>query len=387
MIPENDAAPADAPKLDREELRRYDRHLLLPEVGLEGQLKLKGAKVLVVGAGGLGSPLCLYLAAAGVGRIGIVDFDAVDVSNLQRQVLYDARSLGRPKASAARERLLGLNPGLRIDAVETRLDPGNVRGILDEYDLAADCTDNFKTRYLINDACAAAGKPDVYGSVFRFEGQVAVLGTRQGPCYRCLHPEPPPPELAPSCVEGGVLGALPGIIGALQAAEVLKLILGIGSPLIGRLLLFDALRMESRILRLPKDPNCPACSGKSLPLAASDSPSCRAAEPAETAPEISAKELRRRLRRDGGIRLLDVREPAETASGGIPDSRRIPLAALTDRIDELNAADEIVVYCKTGIRSAQAVRLLSERGFFRARSLAGGIDAWIGELDPGRPFR
>ncbi|MBI4055683.1 MAG: molybdopterin-synthase adenylyltransferase MoeB [Elusimicrobia bacterium] len=384
--------------LSQEEIQRYSRHLIMPEVGMQGQKRLKAARVLLVGAGGLGSPLGLYLAAAGVGRIGIVDFDTVEFSNLQRQVLHATQDVGRPKLESAQMRLQGVNPGVEIVPHELRLSSANALEVLKEYDVVADGTDNFPTRYLVNDACALLGKPNVYASIFRFEGQVSVFDARLGPCYRCLYPEPPPPGLVPSCAEGGVLGVLPGIVGALQALEVIKLLVGQGELLIGQLLLFDALKMEFKKLKLRKDPGCPLC-GKNPTIrglidyeefcgvASSPQHSVGGSVSVEEAgvPEISVQELKKRL--DGGedLVLVDVREPHEYEICKIQGSRLIPLGELPDRVHELNCAEEIVVHCRMGGRSAQAVQFLMQAGFRKVKNLKGGIDAWAREIDPSVP--
>jgi sulfur-carrier protein adenylyltransferase/sulfurtransferase len=373
---------AEPPALSPDEVLRYSRHLLIPEVGVEGQLKLKQARVLLVGAGGLGAPLGLYLAAAGIGRIGLVDLDTVDVSNLQRQVIHQTSDVGRRKVESAAESMRAINPALRLDLFDTALSSGNALEVLRDYDIVVDGTDNFPTRYLVNDACVLLGKPNVYGSVFRFEGQASVFNWQGGPCYRCLYPEPPPPGLVPSCAEGGVLGVLPGLIGLIQATETVKLILGLGESLAGRLLLYDALQMRFRELKLRRDPECPACG---------DRPTIRelidyrqfcgvAAEP-----EIEVTELKTMMDRGDRFTLLDVREPHEFQIGRIPGSVLIPLKELPNRIGELNPADDIVVHCRSGVRSANAVALLAKAGFARARNLRGGILAWSDKIDPRVP--
>ena len=385
------AAPGVA--LSPEEIRRYSRHLILPDVGLEGQRKLKAASVLLIGAGGLGSPLAMYLAAAGVGRLGLVDFDVVDESNLQRQLLHGTSDVGRPKLDSARDRLREINPHVHVETYETRLTSGNARALVAEYDLVADGTDNFPTRYLVNDASVLTGTPNVYGSIFRFEGQASVFGAPGGPCYRCLYPEPPPPGLVPSCAEGGVLGVLPGIVGALQATEVVKWITGIGEPLVGRLLLFDALAMTFRTLKVRRDPNCPVCGDHPTVTELIDYeafcgiPQAKAAEArAEPVPEIDVRALKARLDRGEAPFLLDVREPHEYAIAHL-GAPLIPLGVLAERLGELEAHRdaEIVVYCRSGVRSARAVRLLRERGFTGAVNLRGGILAWSDEIDPTVP--
>jgi len=389
-IPPTQQTDQPAVALSKEEILRYSRHLIMPEVGMEGQLKLKQAKVLCIGTGGLGAPLGLYLAAAGVGRIGLVDFDAVDSTNLQRQILFSSQDVGRPKIEAASERLHGLNPDIQIDPIEARLTSENALEILKDYDVIVDGTDNFPTRYLVNDACVLLGKPNVYGSIFRFEGQVTIFGHPGGPCYRCLYPEPPPPGLVPSCAEGGVLGVLPGIVGAIQAAEALKLILGKGEPLIGRLLLFDALAMRFRELKLRKNRECPACGdhptisqlidyaefcgirGEEAPL------------PQTTVPEITPKELKARLDRGDDIFILDVREPHEYQICNL-GGNLIPLGDLSKRVNELDSSREIVAHCRSGKRSAEAVEFLRSAGFRKVLNLKGGILAWSDEVDPSVP--
>ncbi len=384
-------APSDPPTalpLSREELRRYSRHLILSEVGVAGQKRLRESRVLVVGAGGLGAPVTLYLAAAGVGEIGLVDFDRVEASNLQRQVLYATSQIGRPKIEAARERLEDLNPGVTVRPYPEKLDRTNALGILRDYDVVVDGTDNFPTRYLVNDACVLLGKPDVFGSVYRFEGQASVFDARRGPCYRCLYSEPPPPGLVPSCAEGGVLGVLPGLIGLVQATEAVKLLLGIGEPLVGRLMLFDALGMQFRELRLKKNPDCVLCGPRATQTELIDYPAFCGVVPEErtaTLPEISAEGLAAELRGSEPPLLVDVREPGEWAIAHLPGARLIPRAQLAERVTELAAAPAIVVYCKSGGRSALAQRLLLELGFDRVRNLRGGLDAWAREVDPTMP--
>jgi sulfur-carrier protein adenylyltransferase/sulfurtransferase len=377
----------DAP-FARDDLIRYSRHLLLPEVGLAGQKKLRAAKVLVVGAGGLGSPTTLYLAAAGVGEIGLVDFDRVDASNLQRQILYGTSDVGRPKLEAASERLTGLNPGVRVVPHEERLSSANAMEILGRYDVIVDGTDNFPTRYLVNDACVLLGKPNVYGSIYRFEGQASVFDARRGPCYRCLFPEPPPPDLVPSCAEAGVLGVLPGLVGTIQATETIKLLLKIGEPLYGRLLLFDALEMRFRELQIQKDPECDLCSPHAtqkglIDYAAFCGVPAPTAEPeASTVPEISPEELKVELDSPEPPLLIDVRDPEEWQISRIEGARLIPRAQLSEKVDELTRAREIVLYCRSGKRSALATQLLLDLGFSHVKSLAGGINAWADQVDP-----
>ncbi len=373
------------------ELRRYQRHLTLPEVGVDGQKTLKAASVLLVGAGGLGSPLALYLAAAGVGRLGLVDFDVVDETNLQRQVLYGTKDVGRPKLASARDRLLDLNPYVQLDLHEIRLTSDNALALLADYDLVADGTDNFPTRYLVNDASVLTGTPNVYASIFQFEGQVSVFGLPEGPCYRCLYPEPPPPGLVPSCAEGGVLGILPGFVGTLQATEVIKLLLGIGEPLVGRLLLIDALSTTFRTLKVRKNPECPICGAHPTVTELIDYeafcglPANGAAPSAEQAvPEVTVHDLK--AHRDLGETpfVLDVRKPFEAEIASLGADQLIPVEELADRLGEVQARrdQEIVVHCRSGVRSARAVRLLHEAGFTRAVNLQGGILAWSDEIDP-----
>jgi len=379
------------PPISQAELLRYGRHLILPEVGLQGQRKLKAAAVLIVGAGGLGSPLALYLAAAGVGRIGIVDFDRVEESNLQRQILHGTSSVGRPKLESAKARLLDLNPGVRVDTYETRLTSENALDILSPYDIVVDGTDNFPTRYLVNDACVLLGKPNVYGSIFRFEGQASVFDAARGPCYRCLYPEPPPPGLVPSCAEGGVLGVLPGVIGVIQGIETIKLILGGGEPLIGRLLLFDALAMTFRELALRKDPACPLCGERRTIDRLIDYEQFCGLTPAEQAGvtaealEITAKELAANRERGDVPVLIDVREPHEHEIARIPGSTLIPLNTLPARVSELDTSRMIVLHCHHGQRSMRALEFLRQSGFQKLKNLRGGIDAWSRDVDPTVP--
>ncbi len=379
------------PPLSRDELLRYGRHLILPEVGLDGQRRLKAASVAIVGAGGLGSPLTLYLAAAGIGRIGLVDFDRVDASNLQRQILYGESSLGAPKLEAAKGRLADLNPHVVVEAHATRLTSANALDLLGRYDVVADGTDNFPTRYLVNDACALLGKPNVYGSIFRFEGQASVFDAKRGPCYRCLYPEPPPPGLVPSCAEGGVLGVLPGVIGVVQGIEVIKLVLGLGETLLGRLLLFDALGMRFRELALRKDPACPLCGERPTITALVDyeafcglAPGANGAA-GEGEEEIDARALSAALAGGEAITLIDVREPHEAAIARLPGATLIPLGTLPERARELDSSRAIVLYCHHGQRSHQALEFLRRAGFRKLRHLRGGIDAWSREVDPALP--
>jgi adenylyltransferase/sulfurtransferase len=382
------AAPAEA--LSNEEIRRYSRHLIMPEVGIEGQRKLKAARVLAIGAGGLGSPLAVYLAAAGVGTIGLVDFDVVDESNLQRQILYGTSDLGRPKLASAAERLRDMNPNVEVVPFETRLSSANALEIFRGFDVVADGTDNFPTRYLVNDACALTGKPNVYASIFRFEGQASVFWAARGPCYRCLYPEPPPPGLVPSCAEGGVLGILPGLLGVIQATETIKLILDAGETLVGRLLLVDALSMRFRELKLKKNPRCALCGERPSIRELVDYEAFCGVPPAADGtsadvPEVTVEELRGMRARAEDFVLLDVREPHEVAICAFPESVRVPLGALPDNLNRLSTADEIVVHCKLGGRSAKAVQLLRDAGFRKVRNLAGGIDRWAERIDPTMP--
>jgi adenylyltransferase/sulfurtransferase len=379
-----------ATSLSKEEILRYSRHLIMPEVGMEGQLKLKNAKVLCIGTGGLGAPLGLYLAAAGVGKLGIVDFDVVDNTNLQRQVLFSTSDVGKPKVAAAAARLRGLNPDIEIVAHETNLTSDNALELFKDYDIIVDGTDNFPTRYLVNDACVILGKPNVYGSIFRFDGQITVFAYPGGPCYRCLYPEPPPPGLVPSCAEGGVLGVLPGIVGTIQAAETLKLILGKGDPLVGRLLLLDALGMKFRELKLRKNPECPVCGEHPTVTKLIDYVEfcgIRGEEAPSTVtniPEITPKELKARLDRGDDLYILDVREPHEYKICNL-GGHLIPLGELSRRAAELDSSREIVAHCRSGKRSADAVDFLRKAGFKKIWNLKGGILAWSDEVDPSVP--
>jgi sulfur-carrier protein adenylyltransferase/sulfurtransferase len=382
---------AELPELSNEEILRYSRHLIIPDVGLEGQRRLKGARVLLVGAGGLGSPLGLYLAAAGVGHLGLVDFDVVDLTNLQRQIIHGTKDVGRPKLESARERIADVNPHVHLETYETQLTSQNALEIVRDYDLVVDGTDNFPTRYLVNDACVITGKPNVYGSIFRFEGQSSVFATESGPCYRCLFREPPPPGLVPSCAEGGVLGVLPGLIGVVQATEAIKLLLGIGQPLIGRLLLVDALRMQFRTLKLQRDPNCPACGTREIKELIDYEEFCGVRRAAAEAlaegaiPEITPRELAERRARGDDFDLIDVREPHEWEIARIEGARLVPFGTLTEALPTLDTARDIVVHCKGGTRSAKAVRHLQSAGFRRVWNLAGGITRWSDEVDPAVP--
>jgi len=375
--------------LSHEELLRYSRHLTLPDVGLDGQAKLGDARVLLIGAGGLGSPAALYLAAAGVGTLGLVDFDLVDRSNLQRQIIHGTSAIGTPKIESARARLRDVNPHVQVETFGERLTSGNALQILRGFDIVVDGSDNFPTRYLVNDACVLLGRPNVYGAVFRFDGQVSVFHAREGPCYRCLYAEPPPPELVPSCAEGGVLGVLPGVIGSLQALEAIKLIVGFGETLIGRLLLFDGRRMQFRELTLQKDPDCPVCGAHPTVTELIDYEAfCGVgAEGHGTGDEveITALELRRERDRKPDLVLLDVREPREADIAHIDGARNIPLRELPGRLAELSGHGEIVTLCHHGPRSLKAREILRGAGFANVRSLAGGIDAWAREVDPEVP--
>src|SRR6266550_4430319 len=384
-------AKPEAITLSNDEILRYSRHLIMPEVGMEGQQKLKAARVLCIGAGGLGSPLALYLAAAGVGTLGIVDFDVVDYTNLQRQIIHSTADVGRKKLDSAAEKLQAINPFLNIRKFETRLSSDNALELFRDFEIIADGTDNFPTRYLVNDACVLTGKPNVYGSIFRFEGQASVFAMKEGPCYRCLYPEPPPPGLVPSCAEGGVLGILPGLVGVIQATEAIKLILGKGDPLIGRLLLVDALGMKFRELKLRKNPDCPACGthptitklidyeefcgirGVEAPVAAGGD-----------VPAISVEELKKKLDAKADIFILDVREPHEYQICNL-SGYLIPLGDLPKRVSELDSSREIVAHCKMGGRSAKAVAFLKQSGFAKVSNLTGGITAWAERVDPKVP--
>src|SRR5579864_5349250 len=384
------AAPPEEAALTKDEILRYSRHLIIPEVGVEGQQKLKAAKVLLVGAGGLGAPLGLYLAAAGIGKIGIVDFDVVDFTNLQRQVIHSTADVGRKKLDSAAEKMQGINPHLKIVKHETALSSENALEIFKDYDLIVDGTDNFPTRYLVNDACVLLGKPNVYGSIFRFEGQSTVFAYEGGPCYRCLYPEPPPPGLVPSCAEGGVLGILPGTIGLIQATETVKLILGIGEPLVGRLLLYDALAMRFRELKLRRNPECPMCGDHPTIHELIDYQQfCgipnQQHQPAATEGDIEPTEVKAKIDRHEPFVLIDVREPHEWQIGHIPYAKLIPLGDLPKRVNELNSADEIVAHCKSGARSAKAVDFLKQAGFKKVKNMKGGILAWSDKVDPSVP--
>ena len=386
-------AGSDTALLTKEELQRYARHLILPEVGPEGQAKLKAARVAVVGAGGLGSPVSLYLAAAGVGTIGLVDFDVVDATNLHRQILFGTSDVGRPKLEAAAARLNDINPNVRIVRFEERLTSENALRILADFDVVADGTDNFPTRYLVNDACVLLGKPNVYASIFRFEGQASVFWAKHGPCYRCLYAEPPPPGLVPSCAEGGVLGVLPGLIGTIQASETIKLLLSAGEPLIGRLLLVDALGMRFRELKVRKNPDCAICGPRPTVTRLIDyeafcgvgAESSSGIVPAMHQGEVTVEELKAARDRGDAIVLVDVREPREWGISDLSDSVKIPLGTLPQSLDKLSKDDDIVVYCRTGGRSGNAVQFLMQNGYSRVRNLVGGINRWAERIDTSLP--
>src|ERR1700723_3352951 len=379
-----------AVSLSKEEILRYSRHLIMPEVGMEGQLKLKQAKVLLVGTGGLGAPLGLYLAAAGVGRIGLVDFDVVDFTNLQRQVIHGTKDVGKKKLDSAIESMSDINPFVQLDRHEVALTSENALEIIKDYDIVVDGTDNFPTRYLVNDACVLLNKPNVYGSIFRFEGQATIFAYPGGPCYRCLYPEPPPPGLVPSCAEGGVLGILPGTIGLIQATETVKLILGIGEPLVGRLLLYDALGMRFRELKLRKNPDCPVCGDHPTIHELIDYQEfCgipnQPHEPVPAEGDIEPTEVKAKMDRGDRFVLIDVREPHEYQICNIPQAKLIPLGDLPKRVNELNSADEIIAHCKSGMRSAKAVEFLKQAGFKKVKNMKGGILAWSDKVDPSVP--
>lgn len=379
------------PALSNEEIARYSRHLIMPEVGLKGQQRLKAASVLMIGTGGLGAPLGMYLAAAGVGRLGIVDFDVVEASNLQRQIIHGTKDIGRRKTESARDRLRDINPHIDIETHETRLASDNALQLFKNYDIIVDGTDNFPTRYLVNDACVLTGKPNVYGSIFRFEGQASVFWAERGACYRCLYPEPPPPGLVPSCAEGGVLGVLPGIVGAIQANETIKLILGAEETLVNRLLLFDAWQMKFRELKLRKDPECPVCGENASIKQLIDyeafcglSPNQQSAAP--TLREITASELKQRIDRGDDLQILDVREPHEYEIARLPGTTLIPLAQVASRINEIDPSRETIVHCKGGVRSAKAIEALQRAGYAGSLiNLKGGITAWSNDVDPTVP--
>jgi adenylyltransferase/sulfurtransferase len=381
----------ERPQLSNDEIKRYSRHLIMPEVGMDGQRRLKAGSVLCIGAGGLGSPAAMYLAAAGVGRIGIVDFDVVDFSNLQRQIIHGTPDVGRSKLASARDRLHAINPHVQIDTYETALSSENALQLFDPYDVILDGTDNFPTRYLVNDACVMLGRPNTYGSIFRFEGQASVFATKDGPCYRCLYPEPPPPGLVPSCAEGGVLGVLPGIVGVIQATEAIKLLTGIGEPLIGRFLLYDALKMRFREFKVPKDADCPVCGTHPTVTRLIDYEQFCGIHPTPVGAsssngyEITSVELKARLDRGDRLRIVDVREPNEFQINRIPGALLIPLGELPRRYAELDVEDELIMQCKVGARSARAAEFLRSVGFTRVLNLKGGILDWIDKVDPSQP--
>jgi len=383
-------APESNPVLSNEEVLRYSRHLIMPEVGMHGQQKLKAARVLCVGTGGLGSPLALYLAAAGVGTLGLVDFDVVDFTNLQRQIIHFTSDVGRPKLESAKEKIAAINPFVNVKTFNTKLTSDNALQIFADFDIIVDGTDNFPTRFLVNDACVFTGKPNVYGSIFRFEGQASVFAAKDGPCYRCLYPEPPPPGLVPSCAEGGVLGILPGLVGLIQATEAIKLILGTGQPLIGRLLLVDALGMKFRELKLRKNPDCVVCGNHPTVTKLIDYEEFCGLRGQETpvnqsgTPEISVEELKQKLDAKEDIFILDVREPHEYQICNL-NGYLIPLNDLPKRVSELDPAKEMVVHCRSGVRSGRAVAFLRQAGFTKATNLAGGILAWADRVDPKVP--
>ena len=383
-------SPNGAVELSNDEIARYSRHLIMPEVALDGQKKLKAAKVLTVGTGGLGSPLALYLAAAGVGTLGIVDFDVVDESNLQRQIIHGTSDVGRPKVESAHDKIKDINPNVNVVVHEEALTSENALEIFADYDVIVDGTDNFPTRYLVNDACVLLGKPNVYGSIFRFEGQASVFWAEEGPCYRCLYPEPPPPGLVPSCAEGGVLGILPGAIGVVQATETVKLLLGIGEPLIGRLMLYDALGMSFREMKLRKDPGCPICGENPTVTELIDYeefcgiPQANAAEEKNGVPEITVQDLKAKMDNGEGINVLDVREPHEYEVANI-GVKLVPLGELPQRLAEFDQDENFAIHCKTGGRSAKAVKLLQDAGFQNVYNVKGGITAWSEEIDPSVP--
>ena len=374
--------------LSRDEILRYSRHLIMPEVGIQGQQKLKDAGILLIGAGGLGSPLGLYLAAAGVGRLGIVDFDTVDFTNLQRQILHRTEDVGRPKVESAKERIAGVNPQVQVTTYQTLISRDNVLELIRDYDIVIDGTDNFQTRYLVNDACVFQHKPNIYGSIFRFEGQATVFAPGSGPCYRCLYPEPPPPGMVPSCAEGGVLGVLPGIIGVIQATEAIKLILGVGEPLIGRLLLYNALTMQFRQVTLKRNPDCPVCGDHPTITELIDYEAFyglgrgEQAQAEQTDHDLEPEQVKQILDQDDRVVLLDVREPHEYDIVRIEGAKLIPLSELHLRANELDTADTIITYCHHGHRSVQAIKTLEHFGFKKLKHLRGGIDAWATAVDP-----
>lgn len=382
-------AGRDTTELNREELIRYSRHILLPQVGEEGQRTLKKSRVLLVGAGGLGSPVALYLAAAGVGTLGLVDFDTVDLSNLQRQILHGSSGIGSPKIDSARDRLRDINPNVHVEAYGTRLTSSNALDIARDYDLIIDGTDNFATRYLVNDTSVLLGIPNVYGSVYRFEGQASVFGAPDGPCYRCLFREPPPPDLIPSCAEAGVLGVVPGLVGTIQATEAIKMLLGLGDTLVGRLLMVDAMTMVFRTLEIRRDPECPACGTREITELMDYDELCGGigseGTSSEAVKEIQPSQLAQRLQRGEKLEIIDVREPYEWQIGHIPGARLVPLDRLAEEIPRLDKRRETILYCKVGARSAYAAQQLANAGVAEVRNLAGGILRWIDEVDPTMP--
>lgn len=393
-----DPAAIDDVELSHEEVKRYSRHLIMPEVGMEGQKRLKAASVLLIGAGGLGSPLAMYLAAAGIGRIGLVDYDVVDYTNLQRQIIHGTKDVGRPKLDSARERILDINPHVQVDTYEVPLTSENALEIFEPYDIIIDGTDNFPTRYLTNDACVLLGKPNVYGSIFRFEGQASVFYAEEGPCYRCLFPEPPPPGLVPSCAEGGVLGILPGTIGAIQATEAVKLILGAGESLVGRLLLYDALNMSFEQVRLRKNPNCPVCGEhptvtelidyeQFCGMPAHDRSLYQTSANGDAVPGIAPEELKARLAAGEDLFILDVREPHEWDISNLSHlgAVLVPKGDVLNHMGELDTAREMIVHCRTGVRSADVIRQLQQHGFKKMWNLEGGINRWAEEVEPSLP--
>jgi len=389
LLEEKNTGETMLPELSHEEIHRYSRHLLIPDVGLEGQRKLKAASVLVVGTGGLGSPVALYLAAAGIGRIGLVDYDVVDFTNLQRQIIHSESRLGDLKVESARDRLQDLNSEIQVDIYNEYLNSENAFEISAPYDIIVDGTDNFPSRYLVNDLCVLTGKPNVYGSIYRFDGQASVFNAEGGPCYRCLFPEPPPPGLVPSCAEGGVLGVLPGTIGSIQATETLKLILGIGEPLIGRLLLYDALDLSFQTVKLQKNPDCKICGENPQVTQLIDYeefcgiPAC---DHTSEEWDITASELSARLKAGAPMRLIDVREPHELEISRLEGAELIPLGQFASRLSELDSAEEIVLICKSGTRSARALEILASAGFKKVKNLKGGVNAWAVKVDPSLPI-
>ncbi len=379
-------------KMTNEQVMRYGRHLIMPEVGVEGQEKLIASKILLVGAGGLGSPSALYLAASGVGEMTIIDPDVVDLSNLQRQIIHSTEGVGVPKAESAKARIHEINPNVKVNAIVDSLTNDNVEELIKNHDIVVDGTDNFETRYMVNDACVFHGKLNVYGSIFRFDGQATVFGAPEGPCYRCLYPEPPPPGMVPSCAEGGVLGILPGVVGVIQATEAIKIIMGKGRPLIGRLMLYDALEMKFRELKIRKDPSCPVCSANPTITELQDyqyfcgiAPQNEDGEAREPMASITSKQLKEKLDNKAKVTLLDVRTPEEWEINRLPGAKHIPLDDIVSRVNELDSSDDIVVYCHHGMRSARAIGFLQKMGFSKLQNLAGGIDAWSTNVDPETP--